>query len=89
MEVPQSDETGELGPAEVVRREGGGRALGHRDRRETRARLRDEALLLDKENVKALFRRGQAHLLRPDHINGLALALEDLGRAAQLEPDEE
>ena len=44
-------------------------------------------LEVDPRNVKALFRRGQAHLLRPDHINGLALALEDLGRAAQLEPD--
>ena len=40
----------------------------------------------DPTNVKALFRRGQAHLLRPNHINGLALALEDLRRAAELEP---
>jgi hypothetical protein len=40
----------------------------------------------DPTNVKALFRRGQAHFLRPSHINGLALALEDLRRAAELEP---
>ena len=43
-------------------------------------------LEVDPTNVKALFRRGQAHLLRPNHINGLALALEDLRRAAELEP---
>ena len=43
-------------------------------------------LEVEPTNVKALFRRGQAHLLRPDHINGLALALEDLRRAAELEP---
>ncbi len=43
-------------------------------------------LEVDPTHVKALFRRGQAHLLRPGHINGLALALEALRRAAELEP---
>lgn len=46
------------------------------------------ALAVDSGSVKALFRRAQAHLKRDpaEHINGLQLALEDLCRAAELEP---
>ena len=45
-------------------------------------------LRVDPENVKALFRRAVAHLLLPPerHINGLHLALEDLRRAVELDP---
>jgi hypothetical protein len=46
-------------------------------------------LRVDKHNVKALYRRALAHLMIPSerHINGLALALEDLSLAHKLEPD--
>jgi hypothetical protein len=42
----------------------------------------------DVRNVKALFRRALCHLALPAdrHINGLAMALEDLTLAAELEP---
>ena len=45
-------------------------------------------LKVDRNNVKALYRRALAHLMLPSerHINGLALALEDLSRAAELDP---
>eukprot|EP00316_Scyphosphaera_apsteinii_P020551 CAMPEP_0119318280 /NCGR_PEP_ID=MMETSP1333-20130426/45950_1 /TAXON_ID=418940 /ORGANISM="Scyphosphaera apsteinii, Strain RCC1455" /LENGTH=353 /DNA_ID=CAMNT_0007324425 /DNA_START=25 /DNA_END=1086 /DNA_ORIENTATION=- len=45
-----------------------------------------KALETDKNNVKALFRRGMAHLRKPQHANGLAAALEDLRKAQQLDP---
>lgn len=46
----------------------------------------ERVLKTDPKNVKALFRRGCAHLKKPGHVNGLALGLEDLRRAHGLEP---
>ena len=45
-------------------------------------------LRVDKHNVKALYRRAQGHLIIPAarHINGLALAQEDLALAMELDP---
>ena len=45
-------------------------------------------LAADKSNVKALYRRASAHLMLPAdrHINGLALALLDLDRALEEDP---
>ena len=42
----------------------------------------------DKHNIKALYRRAQVHLLIPaeHHINGLALAIEDLDHALEHDP---
>jgi len=49
----------------------------------------ERVLRVDKQNVKALFRRAQGHLMIPAerHINGLAMALEDLSTAHDLDPD--
>ena len=46
-------------------------------------------LRVDKRNVKALYRRALGHLLLPSerHINGLALAQEDLSLAHDLDPE--
>ena len=45
---------------------------------------------VDARNVKALYRRAQAHLALPAerHINGLALALDDLKLALDVAPDD-
>ncbi|KAL1523343.1 hypothetical protein AB1Y20_018288 [Prymnesium parvum] len=45
-------------------------------------------LAVDPANVKAYFRRAQAHLQKPpsEHINGLQLAKEDLKKALELDP---
>jgi len=45
-------------------------------------------LAVDKANVKAYFRRAQAHLQKDaaEHINGLQLAREDLQKALELDP---
>ena len=43
-------------------------------------------MLLLITDVKALFRRGCAHLQKPEHANGLSEALKDLGRALELDP---
>ena len=45
-------------------------------------------LAVDPLNVKAYYRRAQAHLQQPaaQHINGLQLAREDLKRALELDP---
>lgn len=45
-------------------------------------------LAVDPENVKAYYRRAQAHLQKPpeEHINGLQLAREDLKMALHLDP---
>lgn len=50
-----------------------------------------KVLDVDTQNVKALYRRSVAHLdLPPErHINGLALAQDDLKRALELDPENE
>ena len=44
------------------------------------------ALKTQPGSVKALYRRALAHFSKPVHANGLQFALEDLSRAAELEP---
>lgn len=46
-------------------------------------------LRVDKANVKALYRRAVGHLMLPSerHINGLALAQQDLSLAHDLDPE--
>lgn len=48
----------------------------------------ERVLSADKHNVKALYRRAQAHLAMPPvrHINGLAKAREDLQHALEVDP---
>ena len=46
-------------------------------------------LNVDKHNVKALYRRAQAHMIIPAerHINGLQMAQDDLRHALEVDPD--